>query len=60
MKFLTRKDIAAALEVSTDTVRRNEKRWGLRPLKWSRKTVRFDAKESKAALERALCVSLPI
>jgi len=43
MASLSRKDIARMLDVSVDTVRKNEKHWGLRPcmVRFNMRLVRY-------------------
>ena len=55
--FLDRKDIARMLGVSTDTVRRNEDRWGLKSTRaqWHNRSVRYRTRPAMAILLRIGC-----
>ena len=53
-RFIYRKQLAQELDVSVDTVRRNEKRWGLEGCrqKLNERLVRYDSTTAHKELKR--------
>ncbi len=47
-KYITRQEVSQILEVSVETVRRNEERFGLRPVRHNARLILYRASEVQA------------
>lgn len=51
-EHLTRKDVAQITELSVDSVRRNEKRWGLEKIAANNRVIRYKKQQAITVLKK--------